>query len=376
VARLPTYPFDLFETRSIMNCTWYSLVASCLLLAATTRAEAPLERLLFGSCAKQDQPQPIWDAIVEAEPQRFVLLGDNIYGDSENMDVLREKYSLLFEQPGFKKLRASCPVLATWDDHDYGKNDAGADFKMRRESQQVFLDFFGEGANDVRRQRDGVYSSRILGPEGKRVQILLLDARFFRSPLKKTTQKAEPGEGFRGIYAENTDADATMLGDEQWRWLEAELAKPAELRLIGSGVQFVANENGWETWGNFPKERARLLKLLRDKRVNGVVILSGDRHLAEMSCLPTTHADSIGYPLYDVTSSSLNAPSKNLTKAGVRFANELNSYRVGLTFFETNHGAVLVDWNEADPVVRLQVRDEKGGVVLQQRFPLSRLQAK
>lgn len=348
-----------------------------LLFAVTTQAaEAPLERLLFGSCAKQDQPQPIWDAIVAAEPQRFILLGDNIYGDSENMDVLREKYALLGAQPGFKKLRAACPVLATWDDHDYGKNDAGADYKMRRESQQVFLDFFEAPADDVRRKRDGVYSATIIGPPGKRVQIILLDARFFRSPLKKTTQQAEPGEGFRGIYAENTDADATVLGDEQWKWLATELAKPAELRLIGSGVQFVANENGWETWGNFPKERERMLKLLRDKKVNGVVFLSGDRHLAEICCLPANNTEGIGYPLYDVTSSSLNAPNKNLTKAGVRFANELNSYRVGLTYFEVNHGAVLVDWNETDPVVRLQVRVEKGGVVLQVRFPLSRLQAK
>jgi alkaline phosphatase D len=356
---------------------WLGILSGMLLLITRLgAAEQPLERVLFGSCAKQDQPQPIWDAIVAAEPQRFVLLGDNIYGDTENMDVLRQKYALLGAQPGFKKLRETCPVLATWDDHDYGKNDAGADYKMRRESQQVFLDFFAAPADDVRRQRDGVYSSTIIGPPGKRTQLILLDARFFRSPLVKTSNKAEPGEGFRGIYGENTDAQATVLGEEQWQWLAQELAKPAELRLIGSGVQFVANENGWETWGNFPKERERMLKLLRDKRVNGVVFLSGDRHLAEISCLAAGHADNIGYPLYDVTSSSLNAPNKNLTKSGVRFANELNSYRVGLTFFEVNHGAVLIDWNESDPIVRLQVRDEKGGVVLQVRFPLSRLQAK
>ena len=77
----------------------------------------------------------------------------------------------------------------------------------------------------------------------------------------------------------------------------------------------------------------------------------------------------------DVTSSSLNAPSRNFTKAGVRFGNELNSYRVGLTFFDVNFGAVLVDWEAADPIVRLQVRDEKGGVVLQRRFPLSQLRS-
>jgi alkaline phosphatase D len=198
----------------------WSFGLALLLAEASQAAEAPLERLFFGSCAKQDQPQPIWDAIVAAEPQRFVLLGDNIYGDTENMDVLREKYALLGAQPGFQKLRATCPVLATWDDHDYGKNDAGADYKMRRESQQVFLDFFEAPAEDVRHKRDGIYSATIIGPPGKRVQLILLDARFFRSPLVKTTQKAEPGEGFRGIYGENTADDATVLGAEQWKWLE------------------------------------------------------------------------------------------------------------------------------------------------------------
>lgn len=343
-----------------------------LVCVSLTAAEPPLERIAFGSCAKQDKPQPIWDAVCDFKPQRFLFLGDNIYGDSPDVAVIRAKYAQLGEQPGYVKLKELCPIRATWDDHDYGADDAGADYAQRRESQQAFLDFFGTGKDDVRRTRDGVYSAEIVGPPGKRVQIILLDTRFFRSPLVKSDKKAEPGEGYRGKYGENTAPDATVLGAAQWTWLEEQLRQPAEVRLIGSSVQVIAHESGWEMWGNFPRERARLFELLRTTKANGVVLLSGDRHLAEISRLAAGDG-GLSYPLFDVTSSSLNAPSGNMTKAAVRFANELNRHRLGLTFFDVNFGAVLIDWSAADPIVRVQVRDEKGGVVLQQRMLLSEL---
>lgn len=351
-------------------------VAIALGLLCTPPAPAekkPLSRIAFGSCAKQDKPQPIWDAVVEGKPELFVFLGDNIYADTQDMDVLRAKYRLLGEQPGYVKLKKTCPVVATWDDHDYGANDAGAEYPNKRESQQVFLDFFDVPKDDSRRKQEGVYSAQIYGPAGKRVQVILLDGRYFRSPLKKGFKNGEPGEGRRGMYVPNTDDGATMLGEEQWRWLEKQLKVPAEVRLIGSGVQVVADEHGWETWGNFPHERQRLFKLIRDTKANGVIFLSGDRHLAEISRLSADAADSVGYPLYDITSSSLNAPSGNLNKANVRFANEINSYRVGLTYFDTNFGAILIDWDADDPVIRCQICDEKGGVMLQQRVRLSQL---
>ena len=336
-------------------------------------ADVPLTRIAFGSCAKQDKPQPIWDAVVELKPQLFVFLGDNIYGDSIDMDVLRAKYTLLANQPGFQKLKQSCPVVGTWDDHDFGADDAGADYPMKRESQQVFLDFFEVSKDDPRRQREGVYSSSFFGPVGKRVQLILLDTRYFRSPLIRGFKPGEPGEGIRGIYVPNTDPKSTILGETQWRWLHEQLKVPAELRIIGSSIQLIANEHGSEIWDNFPHERARFLKLLRDTNANGVVVLSGDRHLAEISCIQSKAENGIGYPLFDITSSSLNAPSGNLTKAGVRFANQVNSHRVGLQYFDTNFGSILIDWDQPDPVIRLQVRDEKGDVVLQQRASLSQL---
>lgn len=353
------------------------IVAALLFPPPAPAADPPaVSRIAFGSCAKQDKPQPIWGAVVDTKPQHFVFLGDNIYADTEDMEVMRAKYALLGQQPGYIKLKATCPVHATWDDHDYGGNDAGAEYPKKKESQRLFLDFFEVPKDDPRRTREGVYSAQVFGPPGKRVQLILLDARYFRSPLKTGFKPGEPGEGSRGKYAPNTDPDATVLGKAQWKWLEKQLKIPAELRLIGSGVQVVTDEHGSEMWGNFPLERKRLFKLIKDTGANGVVFLTGDRHLAEISKLPADHKDGVGYPLFDVCSSSLNTPSGNFTKTKVRFANEVNSYRVGLTYFDVNFGTVLIDWEPADPVVRLQVREESGEVVLQQRLSLSQLRAK
>ena len=354
-----------------------SIVAVLLVPSVAAAADPPVvSRIAFGSCAKQDKPQPIWDAVIDTKPQHFVFLGDNIYADTEDMEVMKAKYALLGKHTGYIKLKATCPVHATWDDHDYGGNDAGAEYPKKKESQKVFLDFFGAPKDDPRWSREGVYSAQVFGPPGKRVQLILLDARYFRSPLKIGFKPGEPGDGFRGKYAPNTDQDATVLGEAQWKWLEEQLKVPAELRLIGSGVQVVPDEHGSEMWGNFPLERKRLFKLVKNTGANGVVFLTGDRHLAEISRLPADHTDGVGYTLFDVCSSSLNTPSGNFTKTKVRFANEINSYRVGLTYFDINFGTVLIDWEQPDPVVRLQVREESGQVVLQQRVSLLQLRPK
>ena len=359
--------------RLLAGCVAVGLVC----LATSARAAEPVvSRVAFGSCAKENQPQPIWDAVVETRPQAFLFIGDNIYADTKDMGVLRAKYQLLGEQPGYRKLKATCPVLATWDDHDYGADDAGANYPLRRESQQIFLDFFEAPPDDVRRKRDGVYSAQIHGPEGRRVQLILLDTRSFRSPLETGFQAGERGEGVRGKYVPSADASATLLGEAQWKWLAEQLKTPAEVRLIASSIQVIPEDHGWEKWGNFPRERERLFRLIRDTKANGVVLLSGDRHLAEISRLAADDPAGVGYPLYDVTSSSLNAPSGNQTKAGTRFANEINAHRMGNAYFEINFGTVHIDWDQPDPVIRAQVRDAVGDVVLQQRFNLSTLRAR
>jgi alkaline phosphatase D len=356
---------------------YFLLLSAVVTAPLVAQAEEPISRIAFGSCCKQDKPAPIWDAIAAQKPERFLFIGDNIYGDSEDMAVLKTKWKLLTDMPGYQKLKATCPILATWDDHDYGVDDGGREYPKRKESQQLFLDVFGEPADSPRRKQEGVYDAKIVGPPGKRLQFILLDTRYHRSPLKKVKQEAEEGEGIRGPYGPSDDPKATMLGAEQWKWLREQLEEPAEVRIIASSIQVIADEHGSEKWGNFPKERERLLDLIHNSRANGVVFISGDRHLAEISRTNFGTIPGLGYyPLYDITSSSLNQPSGNFTATGARWKNEVNRYRVGLEYFEANFGMITIDWTQADPLLRLQVRDEKGNVVLQQRVRLSELTMK
>ncbi len=93
-----------------------------------------------------------------------------------------------------------------------------------------------------------------------------------------------------------------MLGAEQWAWLAEELRKPAELRLIVSSTQVLAEGHGWERWGNFPLEKQKLIDTIRTSGAKGVVLLSGDRHIG---ALYRETPDGL-YPLYEATSSGLN----------------------------------------------------------------------
>ncbi|MFO0802520.1 MAG: alkaline phosphatase D family protein [Gemmataceae bacterium] len=344
-----------------------AILAALAFAPCVSAQDKPLTRIAFGSCADQDKPLPIFDTIAAAKPDLLLLLGDNIYADLDKSrkvtaEVIREKYDTLAKLPGWRKLHAACPILATWDDHDLGKNDGGADFPLKVESQKLFLDFFGAAADDPRRKQEGVYSSKIIGPPGKRVQVILLDTRFHRSALKKAP--FDPVNKIAG-YLPNTDPDATQLGAEQWKWLEAELKKPAEVRLLCSSIQVVADEHPFEKWANLPLERNRLYKAIRDAKAEGVVILSGDRHLAEISL----DNKSVGYPLYDVTSSGLNQGSK-----GWR-APEKNSHRVAGMPYGDNFGMVLVDWSGDDPRLTLQIRDEDGDTTCGAKVRLSTLRS-
>jgi alkaline phosphatase D len=349
---------------AVISTAWLGGLA-CLLVLPLASAhgeqhfDGPIQRIAFGSCADQNEPQPIWDTVLAAEPEVFVLLGDNIYADTRDMSVMRAKYEKFAAVEGFQRVRAKARLLATWDDHDYGENDAGADYPMKAQSQQEFFRFLNEPADSLRRKREGVYGAYTFGPAGRRVQIILLDTRYFRSPLKRW---AAPMRGI-GPYAPNDDPRATMLGEDQWTWLEQQFREPADLRIIGSSIQVVAEDHGWERWAEMPHQRRRLFDLIRQTQANGIIFISGDRHLAELSM-----ADGgVGYPLFDLTSSSLNKSARRWRPL------EANRHRVGTMNYGDNFGLIEIQWRSPTPQVRLQIRDVEGDIIIQRKVPLSLL---
>jgi len=324
-------------------------------------ADGPLSRIGFGSCAHQEKPLPIWKTIVAAKPQLFLMLGDNIYADTDDMKVMKAKYDLAAAHPDYQTLRKNCPMLGIWDDHDYGKNDAGVEYAKKEESQQLLLDFFDLPKDSPLRKQKGVYQSAVYGPEGKRVQVIMLDGRYFRSPMRRG--KREPGMTYTPYIAVN-DPEATMLGDEQWKWLAEQLKVPAEIRLLVSGIQVVPEDHGFEKWMNFPLEREKLYKVLNDSKAGGIIVLSGDRHLAELSMME----GAVSYPLYDLTSSGLNQADEKWR------ALEKNKHRIATMSYGDNFGMVVINWEAADPTISLQIRDVPGDIIIQQKLLLSDLQ--
>jgi alkaline phosphatase D len=324
-----------------------------------------LTRIAFGSCLQQALPMPIADAILAARPQVLLMMGDNVYGDvkDEKMFHLRRAYYILSQKPEWRKLRAAIPMMQTWDDHDYGDNDAGADFKHKAAAQRLFADFWDLPQSARARSGEGVYESAIVGPKGQRVQIVMLDARTWRGALVKTDARNAPG---KERYLPNPDPAQTMLGAAQWKWLERELKKPAELRVIVSSLQVVAEGHGWEAWRLLPAEREKLYRLIAKTKAKGVVFLSGDRHTAALYKLPE---GIVSYPLYDFTSSSLN-----LAFLDSKFADLPSPERLTDAYRPENFGMLNVDW--AGRSLTVEIKDKTGQTVQTQSVPFAEIGVK
>ncbi len=298
-----------------------------------------VETITFGSCNKHNKPQPLWNAIVENDPNIWIWLGDNVYGDTEDMEVLKSKYITQKINTEYQKLyQSECDIIGTWDDHDYGVNDGGKEYPKKEESKQILFDFLDVPSSDPSRQRVGASTSYIYGPKDQQVKVVLLDARSFRDPLNKNALN-------HNIPNETGD----ILGEEQWTWLEAELKNStAQIHIIGSGIQFLPEEHRFEKWANFPTARQRLLDLLKEHQVPSVIMLSGDRHIGEISKYKDAETNQA---IYEVTSSGMTHSYKGNSS-------ESNQYRQGNIVNDLNFGMIQIDWSNSTPQISLQLRSE------------------
>ncbi len=240
-------------------------------------------------CHKQHKPAPALKYIAENhDPDYAVWLGDNVYADTKtNPEYIREQLQVLENKEGFKTLREKVPFFVTWDDHDYGLNNTGAEYPHREESKRIFREFW-QLEKEIPADRDGVYYAvREKLPNGKTLQFLMVDGRYNNER-----------------YLEHISAsEADILGEKQWEWLENELRKPADIRFFITGQQVLLDKaTRWEAWSKVGQSQQRLDDLLVRLNANNVIFLTGDQHTAEvLESLPT-----MSYYTFEIMACGIN----------------------------------------------------------------------
>lgn len=302
-------------------------------------------RIAFGSCNKQWKPNYMWRAIINCKPDLWIWLGDSIDAATEDMEYLKSQYDKQKQNPDYAELRKKCPIIGTWDDNDYGMKNGTRHYPKKAESQQLFLDFIDEPKDSSRRKQKGIYASYVYGSPGKRIKVILLDLHY---------------------NADVPGPDSDLLGNAQWEWLEKELRDSRDdIVLFGSSIQLLSHEHPYEHWGNYPKSRKRILQLLSIAKPGLAVVLSGDRHLAEISRLDN---QALSIPLNEITSSGLTHHVDFFYHLRGLFSPEYDEYRIGDLFYESNFGVIDIDLSQASPKLNLQIRDQENHI--QRQVPI------
>lgn len=260
------------------------------------RSDPPDFTVAFGSCmfindAPSDRPgKPyggdyhIFNAITEKKPDLMLWLGDNWYyreDDSFAPSHMRNRVARDRSTPELQPLLGSTHHYAIWDDHDFGPDNSDRTYAMRSDALDIFRQYWANPTFGTL-ETQGVFFRFMWGD----VEFFMLDDRFYRSPNRMPA-----------------DAAKTMFGASQLRWLEESLVSSnARFKIVVNGNQILAGKD-IETLRNYPGEFDELIGWIMSQKIPGVLFLSGDRHLAELSVLE----DSTFYPLYDFTSSPLTA---------------------------------------------------------------------
>ena len=304
------------------------LIFFLFLISSSNYIYAESIKIGLGSCLDQDYPQPIWQSIKDEDLNYFIFLGDNVYGDTPSGSLRKMKSAYDKQKKVLPDFLDDISIFSIWDDHDFGINDGGADYRFKRQAQELFIDFWEIPKEDDRSNRDGIYFSKNEIFFDKKFKFIFLDTRFFRSKLK----------GKKSNYVENIEPDATILGDDQWMWLENELKNDFDFLFIFSSIQIIATDHRFEKWSNFPNERVKLFELL-EQFSNKTMFFSGDRHRAGIY-----RKNGI----IEVTSSSMNKPGS--------FFNETDNYLIGKTYPQENYSVLEIFEN----TIKINIKDVNG----------------
>ncbi|UCD51690.1 MAG: alkaline phosphatase D family protein [Phycisphaerales bacterium] len=288
----------------------------------------------FGGGAGYTPPhERMWDTVRSRNLTAFLFLGDNVYIDNPTRQaVQRYCYYRRQSRPEFRKFVAGTPIYAIWDDHDFTTDDGwgGPDIHEPAWKLPVWRTFQNNWANPYYGggpTQPGCWFDFSLAD----VDFFMLDGRYYRVEGRR-----------QGLEVENP----SMLGQAQKRWLFEKLGESkATFKVLVSPVPWASGAKpgkaGMDTWEGFHEEREEIFSFLARHRIEGVLLLSADRHRSDAWKIEREN----GYPLYEFESSRLT----NIHKHGI-MPGSLFGYNKTCSF-----GLLAFDTTLVDPEVTYKV---------------------
>lgn len=369
------------ESSSLVSATDWEATAE-----ASISSSNSISKIAFGSCHKRKYSNRngvnVWNSIAKEEASAFVWTGDAVYPPNKGVaslsqlsheyDQMRTNGTLGYKQMLLPDETAGKPpfgIYGTWDDHDFGANDVGKEMTDRQARRKLYMDQFLQYPGSLQEKlepRAGVYHSVDLvfdDLSNRIVKVIILDTRWNRDYhcIPSVATKIPLGNAIAcltrwfvaGVGSICDTSKSTILGEEQWKWLEQELeSSTAPVNIIVSSIQVLSTNPAMEGWGHFPEEQERLLQLLNTftaTKKAGVVILSGDVHHAEILD-PTAIVNVKKHSFFEITSSGLTHSCQGpfygplcepLVQAYSEHRRTKSDYFLGL-----NYGTLEVDWHK------------------------------
>lgn len=332
------------------------------------RTEPPVFSFLTGSCLyvndslhdRPGKPYGQGTGILLNMAQRkadFMLwLGDNTYtreADYTSMSGLAYRYLHTRSDKNLQPLLRAMPHYATWDDHDFGPNNAGRSYELKESSRHLFTQFWP--ARSYGENNEGIYTRFKYSD----CEFFLLDDRYFRDDTDMD-EAAYPQK--------------SQLGEQQKIWLKNALKDShAPFKFVVVGGQFLNEYTTKESYNLYKNERQELLDFIAAQKIEGVIFLSGDRHHTELLRNDKFKAKT-GYAIYDLTSSPLSSGANVNVFRDSMEAN--NPMRVkGTLVAESNYCELTVSGKRRERVLTIRCINAAGETKWEQRISEAELRA-
>jgi alkaline phosphatase D len=288
-----------------------------------TRGEPARFTIGFGGGAGYTpQHERMWNTTRSRDLTAFLFLGDNVYIDNPTRRAVQQYcYYRRQSRPEYRRFVAGTPIFAIWDDHDFTTDDGWGGPQIDEPEWKVPVwhtfrhnwvnPYYGRGES-----QPGCWFHFSIAD----VDFFMLDGRYYRVKGRR-----------QGVEVD----DPSMLGAAQKKWLFDRLAaSKGTFKVIASPVPWSfgakPGRGGMDTWEGFHEEREEIFSFLERDRIDGVILISADRHRSDA----WKNERENGYPLYEFESSRLTNIHTHPVMPGSLFGyNEKCSF--GLIAFDT-----------------------------------------